>query len=371
MKFLDHIAELVRFKQLPRDQRRVVFYSEGKAYWSHLRGMIEYWLGAYDVSLCYFSSDPQDPGLKLGHSRFQAFGTDSSWIRNWLFENVDTSLMVMTMPDLHQYQVKRSCHPVHYVYVHHSLVSMHMAYRPGAYDHFDTIFCAGPHHVLESREMENQRRSKKKNLVEHGYGRLDAIMQEYKQAQAPDYRRSGPVHVLLAPSWGTNGLIETMGKEVVDHLMGAGFKLTMRPHPHTVKAARRIIDRIAMEHGDNPGFVLELNVSGRDSLYQSDIMISDWSGAALEYAFGLNKPVVYVDTPKKINNPHYAELTPVPIEESIREKIGHIISPDSIPRLKDVIHAALAKPKSNAVSIHDHVFNVGQADKKGAEALYS
>ena len=28
----------------------------------------------------------------------------------------------MTMPDLHNYQIKRSSHKVHYVYVQHSLV---------------------------------------------------------------------------------------------------------------------------------------------------------------------------------------------------------------------------------------------------------
>lgn len=157
--------------------------------------------------------------------------------------------------------------------------------------------------------------------------------------------------------WGPKGLIETMGKEVVDRLIGTGFKLTLRPHPQTIRLAWEVVNRIAMEHGDNPDFLLEWNVSGWDSLYQSDVIISDWSGAALEYAFGLNKPVVYVDTPKKINNPVYAELPLVPIEEAIREKIGYIVAPDSIDQLKDIIHTALAKPKLNAVSVQDHVFN--------------
>ena len=32
-------------------------------------------------------------------------------------------------------------------------------------------------------------------------------------------------------------------------------------------------------------------------------MVSDWSGAALEYSFGLKKPVIFLDLPKKVNNP--------------------------------------------------------------------
>ena len=35
------------------------------------------------------------------------------------------------------------------------------------------------------------------------------------------------------------------------------------------------------------------------SLYQSDLMISDWSGVAFEYAFAFNKPVIFCDVPKK------------------------------------------------------------------------
>ena len=32
-----------------------------------------------------------------------------------------------------------------------------------------------------------------------------------------------------------------------------------------------------------------------DSWLRSDVMVSDWSGAALEYAFALQRPVVYVE----------------------------------------------------------------------------
>ena len=69
-----------------------------------------------------------------------SFKIDDGWVRNWFFENIETDVMVMTMPDINQYQVKRSRHKVHYVYTQHSLVSLHMVYRPGALDHYDSIF---------------------------------------------------------------------------------------------------------------------------------------------------------------------------------------------------------------------------------------
>mgnify|MGYP003326545469 CR=1 FL=1 len=46
-------------------------------------------------------------------------------------------------------------------------------------------------------------------------------------------------------------------------------------------------------------------MSTQESLHRSDLMISDWSGAALDYALGLNKPVLFIDVPRKVNNLDY------------------------------------------------------------------
>ena len=72
---------------------------------------------------------------------------------------------IMTMPDLNQYQVKRSKYPVHYIYIQHSLVSLHMVCRKGAFDNYDTICCAGPHHVREIRAVEKKYGKKLLNMV--------------------------------------------------------------------------------------------------------------------------------------------------------------------------------------------------------------
>lgn len=370
MQFIKHIRHLVRFTNLPRRQRRLVFYSEGKQYWVHMAGIIQHLLAHYDIPLCYFSSAEDDPGLSLEHPNYLSFKVDSGWVRNWLFESIDTDVMVMTMPDLHQYQIKRSRHAVHYVYVQHSLVSLHMAYRKGAFDHFDTIFCSGPHHVDEVRAIETQGQLKEKQIIRHGYGRLDAIIQQADLESSQKINRDQLMHVLLAPSWGPNGVIETMGSEIVNELLAAGFKVTLRPHPQTTRFCQPLIQRIAKQHATNQRFELELNVSGQESLHLSDIMISDWSGAALEYAFGLGKPVIFIDTPKKVNNPDYAELAVTPLEELIRDKIGRIVQPSAVKTIKGEITSLLAEQNNNRALASENVFNLGQSDKVGAEAIY-
>lgn len=368
MGFFRHLRDLVRFMQLPRERRQLTVYSEGKNYWPHLQGLVMHLVEKSQITVCYITSGADDPGLELKHPNYQTFLIDHGAVRNWLFENIDTDVMLMTMPDLNQYQVKRSKHPVHYIYVQHSLVSMHMAYRKGAFDHYDTIFCAGPHHMKEIRAMEQYYDLPSKNLVAHGYGRLDEIMAENKRRSAgtgavglPEGVM--PTHVLVAPSWGQGMTIESgVGEQLVDQLLERGHRVTLRPHPQTIRLAKKKVSAIVNKHGNNPSFFYEANVDGQESLHTADVMISDWSGAALDYAFGLNKPVLFVDRPRKVNNPDYDALGVTPIEVVIRSKIGGLLDLQrldlSVAQNKVDIEAWVYNPGTSAEYGSDYIINL-------------
>jgi hypothetical protein len=361
-KFFSHIKNIIAFSQLPKTERRLVFYSEGKNYWVHLEGLIHEILNTSDIPVCYISSSEDDPGLFLIHANYHTFEIDEGFIRNWLFENIDTEVMVMTMPDLNQYQVKKSKFNVHYVYVQHSLVSFHMVYRKGAFDYYDTIFCAGPHHLKEIRAIESKENLPPKKLLEHGYGRLDAIIKTAQQL-ALKSSTSRKKHLLIAPSWGPTATIETgIGEKIVDELIRLNFKVTLRPHPQTIKFSQDKVDAIVSKHQKNALFDYESNVAGQESLHDSDIMISDWSGAALDYAFGLNKPVLFVDVPRKINNPDYESYNIEPFEVYIRTEIGAILDLENLAKQINELSIIKAVEKS-------FFFNVGESSKVGAKHL--
>ncbi len=354
----------MRLMQLPKEQREITFYSEGKNYWPHLEGLIRELLKSSSIPICYISSGEDDPGLLLQHPGYRTFKIDEGVVRNWLFENLETDVMVMTMPDLNQYQLKRSKHKVHYVYVQHSLVSLHMIYRKGAFDFYDTIFCSGPHHVKEIRAMEAKYELPPKILLEHGYGRLDSIIDEVKKRPKKENHSNDAQHILIAPSWGPDCTIESgAGEKIVDQLLKNGFKVTLRPHPQTIKLAKAKIDAILKKHSENNLFDYEDNVVSQESLHASDIMISDWSGAAMDYAFGLGKPVVFVDTPKKINNSDYQEIGIEPFEVSIRETIGHVLDVDDIDNIAEILES------SSLGNTENTIFNVGNSQKIGANYI--
>ena len=366
--FFKHLKNVIAFNQLDKKDRQLVFYSEGKNYWVHLEGMVKAWLKNYDIPICYVSSAGDDPGLLLKHKNFRSFTIDEGWVRNWFFENIETDVMVMTMPDINQYQVKRSRHKVHYVYTQHSLVSFHMVYRKGAMDYYDSIFCAAPHHKTETRALEKHYGLPKKDLYEHGYGRLDSIINNKNSvSHNPQSNENTKGHVLLAPSWGDDSIIELLGDKVVAPVLKAGYKLTLRPHPQTLIFAKEKVQAIIDKHQNNPLFHFESNVAGQDSLHDSNIMICDWSGAALDYAFGLNKPVVFIDVPRKINNQDYQQLNIEPYEVSIREKIGRVVALDEVNNLAQHIEKTLIHFENN--SFKNDIYNLGNSAKKGAYFL--
>ncbi len=359
-KTLKHITKAIEFMRLPEEMRKVVFYSEGKSYWPLFKGLIDGILEQSELNVCYITSGKDDPGIEYSGNQYKSFVIDDGYVRNWLFENMQTDILIMTMPDLNQYQVKRSKYPVHYIYVQHALMSLHMVYRQGAFDWFDTVFCSGPHHVHEIRCLEEKYNLPQKKLLEHGYARLDSII-EHKQSTKVDNEFK---HALFAPSWGHNAAIELgIGDQVVEKLLSFGYKVTLRPHPETLKSSSKMIHKIISKHYNNKMFIYDECVSSLDSFYQSDFMISDWSGAALEYSFGLNKPVIFLDLPKKINNPKYKEIDVVPLEVSVREDIGVIVSVD------DLTPSLISSLSYTKVDSSKYIFNIGRSDFYGVKYI--
>lgn len=304
------------------DERRVVFYAEDGASRVHFAPILEE-LARNRQSVCYLTSAFHDPVLTEKNEFVRAFYIGMGIPRTYLFSTLRCGVMVMTMPDIGRYQLKRSqIHPVHYVYLFHSMVSTHMIYRTGAFDHYDTILSVGPRHNEEIRAAEAVTGLPPKRLVEHGYGRLDSLLGRLKER--PENRE--PI-VLIAPSYGKNALLETCGVELVEVLLTAGFSVIVRPHPITTATSKGVMRELRSRFAKEPRFRLETDVASEQSLHLSDVMISDWSGAALEYAFGRLKPVLFVDVPRKVNNPRYREIPLEPIEVEIRSQIGAVLVP--------------------------------------------
>ena len=282
----------------------------------------------------------------------------------------------MTMPDLETFHIKRSRQSVHYVYVNHSMVSTHMIYRPEAFDNFDSMLCVGPHHLKEIRARENLYGLKKKFLIEHGYGRLDSIISSMSASGHPKPAPSQSRRtVLIAPSWGDNALMETCGAQLVQILLAAGHRVIARPHSMTLRHTPSVVSQLVKQFQDHPSFSMDMDMGSEKSLLESDIIVSDWSGAALEYAFGIERPVLYIDVPKKVNSPDFERLDCPPIEDQIRSQIGAVLSPDRLEEAPGIVDKLSSEPEAFRARIQElraqWVYNIGASGTVGADYIAS
>jgi len=366
--------ELKKFEDLKQNERDVVFYSENENSMLIFKSLISELTNKHNLNICYVTSSKDESILKKPNNKIKSFFIGDGVVRTKFFLNLKAKILIMTMPDLETFHIKKSkVYPVHYVYLFHSMVSTHLIYRRSAFEHFDSIFCVGNYQLDEIRSTEKLYDLKPKNLIRYGYSHLDNLLEKYSKRILLPKNNENKLHILLAPSWSDDGLFENISEKVIDILLREGYKVTFRPHPMTQKKSKKKIGRMTEKFSKNESFLLEQNISNFDSFLFSDIMITDWSGAALEFAFAFEKPVLFIDVPKKINNPEYEKIPQVPIEVSIREKIGKIILPTDLELIPNEIKMLYGQTKELRDKItkirNELIFNVGESKKDGAEEI--
>jgi YidC/Oxa1 family membrane protein insertase len=368
---LRHWLAYRRFARLPRSERRLVVYSESQQDWHHYRPVLEPLVEAHGATICYVASDPADPGLAWQHPRVRPFCIGKGATRLWFFQFLDADLLLLQLLDLGNFDVKRSIRPVHYVYMFHSLISTHMADHASSFDHYDTVLCAGPHQAREIRRREELQRLRAKRLIPHGYHRIEQLMAERREP--PPVVTDADLHVLVAPSWGEQTILNVCGLELVELLLEAGFRVTLRPHFQTRWQTPQVIDRITARHAGHPRFALVEQMGESESLYDSHVMITDWSGAGQDYGMGLEKPVLYIDLPPKSRNDTWRELGIEPFEMLVRPLLGALLPPARLAEAPAAIRALVADPARLRARVaelrREWMYNLGNSGPAGAAAL--
>jgi YidC/Oxa1 family membrane protein insertase len=361
-----------RFKKLPWQWRNIVVYSESGQDWHQFSGLVEQLNGPLGRKTCYVTSDPNDPGLRREHRNFLGIYIPEGWFLTIFFQVNRSDVFVLTMMDLQNLQLKRSLHPVHYVYLFHSMGSTHMVDNENSFDHYESLFCTGPHQVAEIRRREQLKGLIPKHLFDYGHPRLEQVISEgqaYRGSKAADE----PATVLIAPTWGETSIFNTCGRELIGVLLEAGYRVIMRPHYQSNRRTPGLIAAVREAYAGHPAFEYIDRMGETDSIMRSDILVSDWSAMALEYAWGLEKPVLFIDVPRRIRNPNWQELGIEPIESTIRNQVGEIVSPDALGEVPTVVERLLAEPERFRARMREMretmVFRLGHSIPDGAAEI--
>ena len=347
-----------RFKKLPPEWRNIVIYSESGQDWHQFSGLIEELNGPLERKTTYVTSDAADPGLARRHANYRALCIPEGLFRTIFFQVNASDLFVLTMMDLDNLQLKRSLQAVHYLYLFHSMGSTHMVDHENSFDHYDTLFCAGPHQVKE--------------IYEYGHPRLEEVIAQ-GAAYRPEEEQGGPPVVLIAPTWGDTSIFNTCGETLLTVLLGAGYRVIMRPHYQSNRQSPEVIRALRKAFEGHERFEYVGRQGETESILRSDLLVCDWSAMALEYAMGLEKPVLFVDVPPRIRNPNWRDLGIEPVEITIREQLGEIVVPDRLDEAPAAIERLLAAPerfRDNMRRLRETmVFKLGHSVPEGAAEI--
>lgn len=358
-----------RFLSIPG--KKLVFYSEKNGFYKYYRNIIEEIIRRTNITVHYITSDPQDEVFALAGEQFKPYYIGENRLIV-LMMKLETDIMVMTTPDLENFQLKRSYvkKDIEYIYVPHDVNSANLAFRKEALDHFDTVFTSGPKNKEEISEREEKYALPKKHIVEWGSSVIDNMKEAYEKL--PEEKEDGRKTILIAPSWQKDNILDSCIEPLLDKLKPLGHQIIVRPHPQYVRHFEARIDALAKQYKEDC-IEFQKDFSSNSTVYTADLLVTDWSSIAYEYAFSTLKPVLFVDTPMKIVNPDYTELSCVPIDIELRNKVGISVEESQISEVSEMVERLLGDKQFSKDSMADlrdaYIYNIGNSGKIGAKYI--
>ena len=352
------------------ENKQIVFYSEKNGFYKYFRDVIETIQRRTDVIIHYISSDPDDEIFSLTSDTFHTYYIEEKLMV--LMMRMDADIVVMTTPDLQKYYIKRSMvrDDVEYVYMDHGMNSVNLMLRKGALDAFDTVFCANANVVEELRAQEKVYGLKEKNLVPYGYAMIDNMIRSYEKQ--PPVKNEPPV-ILIAPSWQEDNIMDSCIDGLLKALLPMQYRVIVRPHPQYVRHYPEKLQALQAKYASSPNFTLQTDFSSNETVFNADVLVTDWSGTAYEYSFTTLKPCLFINTPMKVMNPDYRDIDVTPFDISIRNQIGIALEPGQIDQIAPAVHRLLHEqafsPDSIAALRSQSLFNIGKAASVGADYL--
>lgn len=356
--------------------KHFVIYSERSGFYKYFEALItELKKRAKNMTIHYVTSDPDDAIFRLAETdpTIKPYYIGQKKLIT-LMMRMDADIVAMTTPDLDNYYIKRSLvrKDVEYIYVPHDMMSVHMGFRKAALDHFDTIFCTGEHVAREVRKTEEVYSLPENTLVKFGYPLEEKLEKAYEDMDKTPHAKH---EILIGPSWQEDNLLDSCVDTLIEQLMCEENHIIVRPHPEYVKRYPEKIKLLTEKYAGVPDekLTFELDFTTNKSTYSSDLLITDWSAIAYEFCFSTKKPVLFVNTKMKMENPEWEKLGLTPAEIYLRDKVGVALEKSELDRTKTVADELMSsgekyKEKITAL-LHEHLYSYGTNGAEGAKYI--
>lgn len=353
------------------ENKQLVFYSEKNGFYKYFQNVIELILKKTDIVIHYITSDPQDEVFKLQNENFQVYYIGENKLIV-LMMKMDADMVIMTMPDLQKYHIKRSMvrNDIEYVYMDHGIGSINLMLRKHALDYFDTIFASNDIVYREIRKQEEVYGLKEKTIVKYGFGLIDNMIADYDSQTVEE---SNPKVILIAPSWQEDNLLDLCIDEILQPLLKCEYEIILRPHPQYVRHFEEKLKALENKYKAYDNFTLQLDFSSNETVFNADILMTDWSGIAYEYSFTTLKPALFINTPMKVMNPDYEEIEVTPFDIEVRDQMGISLELNQLDNIDCVVKKLLYESdysKERMKEMRDkYLYNVSHSAGVGAKYI--
>ena len=353
--------------------KHIAFFSEKSGFYKYFKGIIEYLLSYSNVTIHYITNDPEDAIFENENARIKKYYIGPKRIIT-LMMKMDADIVVMTTPDLNNYHIKRSYirNDIEYIYVPHGVSgSVNINLRKGALDHFDTVFMTNDQFRREVTALEEVNNLRRKNHVEYGSTLLDEMTKAYEALPKVKNERKT---VVIAPSWQKDNIMDSCIDSMLEQMTGQEYRVIVRPHPQYMRHYSEKVEALQLKYANaEEDIMFETDFSSSKTVYNADLLITDWSNVGYEFCFSTAKPGLFIHTPMKIMNPDYQKIGIETFASRIRPKIGKEIMPEDIVKINDVIYELLDNSERYRKEIdcirREERYNYGFAAEAGAKYI--
>ncbi|MCR5700025.1 MAG: membrane protein insertase YidC [Candidatus Saccharibacteria bacterium] len=352
--------------------KKLVFYSESSGFYKYYKGIIEYILKNTNITIHYITSDFNDQVFEIAKTekRLKPYYIEEKKLIT-LMMKMDADVVVMTMPDIDNFHIKRSYvrKDIEYIFISHGIGSNNLTMRKGSTDHYDSVLATDKYQYEEYKKTDEVYHLKPRKIIKCGYPLLDDMITDYKKSkQKSDKRKT----IMVAPSWQKDNIIDLCLGEILQSLKGKDYDIIVRPHPQHVRHMKEFFEKMKEDYAGT-NITIQTDFSNTDSIFNSDILITDWSGIAHEYCFTTEKPLIFIDTPMKIMNPEYKKIEIEPYEIWVRKIVGEVVKVEDAKNIDKTVDKMLKNYKKYQKAIvklrNDAVYNLGDSATVGAEYI--
>ncbi|MBO4578852.1 MAG: CDP-glycerol glycerophosphotransferase family protein [Clostridiales bacterium] len=345
----------------------LVIFAEDKRYWNVFKPILDE-LEARSQKTVYLTCSEDDPIFDKDYrfitGEFIGNGNKAFSRLNLL----NASVVLSTTPSLDVFQWKRSANVDCYIYIFHAPNDATL-YRMFGLDHYDAFILSGEYQEKQIRQLEEMRGISPRDIEICGLPYMDNMLKRLNDAEELSAHERT---VILAPTWGFNGIFSRYGDKVIDNLISTGYKVIIRPHPQSFSSEKEMIEKLMAKYNDPDVVEWNRDNDNFEVLRRTDILISDYSGVLFDYSLVFNKPVIY--TKAGID---YSPLDAAWIDEEswtlkILPSLGLELNEENIGDIKTLIDRCIEDPsfaEGRQRARSETWFHMGEGAKRSVDFI--